>query len=114
MGSENSSGGAGAGVGGVWKSGNVCWHQNWSEWVHMARYGLIPPPKRSYGRCASFCFPEIIENWPRDPKKRPMTPKKFCLGVQKEAHDSEFGPLGIEVEKQGFRTARLTTGQKFP
>ena len=25
-----------------------------------------------------------------------------------------FGPLGIEVEKQGFRTVRLITGQKFP
>ena len=24
------------------------------------------------------------------------------------------GPLGIEVEKQGFRTAWLITGQKFP
>ena len=25
-----------------------------------------------------------------------------------------FGPLGIEVEKQGFQTVRLITGQKFP
>ena len=25
-----------------------------------------------------------------------------------------FGPLGIEVEKQGFRTAWLITGQKIP
>ena len=25
-----------------------------------------------------------------------------------------LGPLGIEVEKQGFRTAWLITGQKFP
>ena len=25
-----------------------------------------------------------------------------------------FGPLGIEVEKQGFRTAWLITGRKFP
>ena len=25
-----------------------------------------------------------------------------------------FAPLGIEVEKQGFRTVRLITGQKFP
>ena len=25
-----------------------------------------------------------------------------------------FGPLGIEVEKQGFRTAWFITGQKFP
>ena len=25
-----------------------------------------------------------------------------------------FGPLGIEVEEQGFRTVRLITGQKFP
>ena len=25
-----------------------------------------------------------------------------------------FCPLGIEVEKQGFRTAWLITGQKFP
>ena len=25
-----------------------------------------------------------------------------------------FGPLGIEVEKQCFRTVRLITGQKFP
>ena len=30
-----------------------------------------------------FCFQEIMKNWPRGPKKRPMTPKKFCLGVQK-------------------------------
>ena len=34
LGSENSS----AGAGGVWKSGNVCWHQNWSE---MGPYGSI-------------------------------------------------------------------------
>ena len=25
-----------------------------------------------------------------------------------------FGPLGIEIEKHGFRTAWLITGQKFP
>ena len=25
-----------------------------------------------------------------------------------------FGPLGVEVKKQGFRTAWLITGQKFP
>ena len=25
-----------------------------------------------------------------------------------------FGPLGIEVKKQGFRTAWLITGRKFP
>ena len=25
-----------------------------------------------------------------------------------------FGPLGIEVEKQGFRTALLITSQQFP
>ena len=25
-----------------------------------------------------------------------------------------FGPLGIEVEKRGFRTVRLITGRKFP
>ena len=25
-----------------------------------------------------------------------------------------FGPLGVEVEKQGFQTVRLITGQKFP
>ena len=24
------------------------------KWVHMARYGLIQPPKWSYGRCVSF------------------------------------------------------------
>ena len=34
LGSENSS----ATAGGVWKSGNVCWHQNWSE---MGPYGSI-------------------------------------------------------------------------
>ena len=26
----------------------------------------------------------------------------------------KFGPLGIQAEKQGFRTAWLITGQKFP
>ena len=30
-----------------------------------------------------FCFQEIMKNWPRGPKKRPMTPKIFFLGVQK-------------------------------
>ena len=25
-----------------------------------------------------------------------------------------LGPLGIEIEEQGFRTAWLITGQKFP
>ena len=52
------------------------------KWVHMARYGLIQPPKWSYGRCAFFCQ-EIFTNWPRGPKKRPTTPKQFCLGVPK-------------------------------
>ena len=34
------------------------------------------------------------------------------VGGPKWVH--RFGPLGIEVEKQGFRTAWLITGQKFP
>ena len=41
-------------------------------------------------------------------KKAPAATYPQVKGFQK------FGPLGIEVEKQGFRTAWFITGQKFP
>ena len=42
-----------------------------------------------------FCFQEIIKNWPRGQKKRPMTPKKVCLGVQKRGPWLGICPFGI-------------------
>ena len=41
-------------------------------------------------------------------KKAPAATYPQVKGFQK------FGPLGIQAEKQGFRTAWLITGQKFP
>ena len=41
-------------------------------------------------------------------KKTPAATYPQVKGFQK------FGPLGIQAEKQGFRTAWLITGQKFP
>ena len=41
-------------------------------------------------------------------KKAPAATYPQDKGFQK------FGPLGIQAEKQGFRTAWLITGQKFP
>ena len=52
-----------------------------------------------------FCFQEIMKNWPRGPKKRPMTPKKFCLGVQKR------GPwLGICPPRDLGQKTRFSNG----
>ena len=46
---------------------------NGSIWLDMAWYS-----RQNYhtGVAHLFCFQEIIENWPRGPKKRPMTPNK--------------------------------------
>ena len=41
-------------------------------------------------------------------KKAPAATYPQVQGFQK------FAPLGIQAEKQGFRTAWLITGQKFP
>ena len=41
-------------------------------------------------------------------KKAPAATYPQIKGFQK------VGPLGIQAEKQGFRTAWLITGQKFP
>ena len=41
-------------------------------------------------------------------KKAPAATYPQVQGFQK------FGPRGIQAEKQGFRTAWLITGQKFP
>ena len=53
---------------------------NGSIWLDMAWYS------RQNDRtdvAHLFCFQEIIKNWPRGPKRRPITPKMVCLGVQK-------------------------------
>ena len=42
-------------------------------------------------------------SWPRDMPADSL-----------ESGNPGFGPLGIEVEKQGFQTVRLITSQKFP
>ena len=61
----------------IWKS-KLVW--NGSIWLDMAwssrqndRTDVAHP----------FCFQEVIKNLPRGSKKRPMTPKKCCLGVKK-------------------------------
>ena len=41
-------------------------------------------------------------------------PQPQALAVAVAVAGGEFGPRGIEVEKQGFRTAWLIKGQKFP
>ncbi len=92
---ENSSGGcaggAGAGGAGVWaqvggpKLGPRGWAQAGPKWVGPRRAQVSGPKLRPRG-WAQVSGPRI----------------------------HRFGPLGIEVEKQGFRTVWLITGQKFP
>ena len=41
-------------------------------------------------------------------------PPQLAVAVAVAVAGGGFGPLGIEVEKQGFRTAWLIKGQKFP
>ena len=45
---------------------------------------------------------------------RPAPPPAGAGGGVWKSRIHRFGPLGIEVEKQGFRTAWLITGRKFP
>ena len=81
---ENSSG-AGAG-GGVWKS----------KWVgpSWAQVGGPKPGPSGWAQAGP--------TW--------VGPSRAQVGGPR-IH--RFGPLGIEVEKQGFRTAWLITGRKF-
>ena len=62
----------------VWTSWKFVW--NGSIWLDMAWYSR---QNDSTDVAHLFCFQEIIKKLHRGPKKRPMTPKKFCLGVQK-------------------------------
>ena len=94
---ENSSGGGGAG-GGVWKS----------KWVgpNWAQVGGPTAPRR-----AQVGGPKLgPRGWAQAGPKW-VGPSRAQVGGPR-IH--RFGPLGIEVEKQGFRTVRLITGQKFP
>ena len=82
LGSENSSGGGGAGAGGVWKSGNVCWHQNWSEmgpygsiWLNTAAKMIVRTLR------ILFVFKKSLKIGLGVQKRGPCTPRKFCLGV---------------------------------
>ena len=75
LGTENSSGAAGAGVGVVWKSGNVCWHQNWSE---MGPYGSIWLDTAAKMIVWTLRIFFVFQN-----------SLKIGLGVPKEAHDSK-------------------------
>ena len=83
---ENSSG-AGGGAGGVWKS----------KWVGPSRAQVGGPKLGPRG------WAQAGPKW--------VGPSRAQVGGPR-IH--RFGPLGIEVEKQGFRTAWLITGQKFP
>ena len=92
---ENSSGG-GAG-GGVWvgpswaqvggpKLGPSGWARAWPKWVGPRRTQVGGP------------------TWVVGPSRAQVGGPRIY----------RFGPLGVEVEKQGFRTVRLITSQKFP
>ena len=83
---------------------------------------LVDPCRAKYFRAVpswSRAVPNISVPCPHDPcpeiwvpflwkKKAPAATYPQVKGFQK------FGPLGIQAEKQGFRTAWLITGQKFP
>ena len=64
--------------------------------------------------CPDDPCPDLVDPCPEiwgpflPKKKAPAATYPQVKGFQK------FGPLGIQAEKQGFRTAWLITGQKFP
>ena len=49
-----------------------------------------------------------------DLRVRPAAPPAPAASAAAASGNLGICPLGIEVEKQGFRTAWLITGQKFP
>ena len=95
--------GAGAG-GGVWKSKWVV-----PSWAQVGGPKLGPSgwaqagPKRVGPELGPRGWAQAGPKW--------VGPSRAQVGGPR-IH--RFGPLGIEVEKQGFRTAWLITGQKFP
>ena len=99
---ENSSG-AGGGAGGVWaqvggpKLGPSGWAQAGPKWVGPSRAQVGGPKLGPRG------WAQAGPKW--------VGPSRAQVGGPR-IH--RFGPLGIEVEKQGFRTAWLITGRKFP
>ena len=96
LGSENSSGAGAAGAAGagagVWKSRG---HFSGKKKAPAATY----PQVQGFQKYGGHFFVE---------KKAPAATYPQVQGFQK------FGPLEIQAEKQGFRTAWLITGQKFP
>ena len=73
----------------IW--GPFCWKQK-------SACGNVPTSQGLPNIWGPFCWK----------KKAPAETYPQVKGFQK------FGPLGIQAEKQGFRTAWLITGQKFP
>ena len=106
-----------------------------TEWVHMAPNGLIfifralfpwaaKMPKLLNSSQALFgelwstarvFLAEVFHPWVRweGPGSGFENSSGAAGGVWK-SRVHRFGPLGIEFEKQGFRTVRLITGRKFP
>ena len=83
---------------GTWKSRCFGQNENFCFLTHSRDLGAILPPNWSYRRCAYFLFLKIIKILPVGPKKRPMTPKNFCLGVQKK-RPMTLEKIGLGVPK---------------
>ena len=70
----------------------------------------------------SRCTISRLPGWPRAMPCHVMVPRAMpyfwshgpLFWTPRQNFYSRFCPLGIEVEKQGFRTVRLVTSQKFP
>ena len=79
-------------------------------WIRAKKYGALFCRKKK-GACGNVPTSQgLPKRWgPFLPKKKaPAATYPQAKGFQK------FAPLGIQAEKQGFRTAWLITGQKFP
>ena len=90
-----------------------------SSSLKMGQYVSIRIHSIQFSLTARVSLAEVFHPWVR--WERPGSGFENSSGAAAGAAGGvwksrihRFGPLGIEVEKQGFRTAWLITGQKFP
>ena len=73
----------------------------------QSRGGQIPPP-------ATATATATAQPQPQPQPQPPPLAVAVAVAAAAAVAMGDLAPLGIEVEKQGFRTAWLITGQKFP
>ena len=80
-------------------------------WIRAQNYGALFCGKKKKTPAATYPQVQGFQKYGSlfcGKKKAPAATYPQVKGFQK------FAPLGIQAEKQGFRTAWLITGQKFP